>query len=357
MSNQALYFHSFFNDSIIFFGRETKIKILLKDIKDIKKQKNVKIFDNSISLKVDNETIFLTSFLSRDECYRLILEQMRKAKKAQFTESPSDNEETESEVDQETSYDNNSSSVRQDCRAQPFDARGGTSKSKKEGTSQLTPPSSHPSSNQQEGNPMKNNSDGTGQSHTSQPRILRRVSMRTTDPAVDKKSEGSAKIELVSAKSEGPKDVWQTWKDDIKWMQSNKAFEELEKQREQQVFDQVPRYHEDPFPLEMFDITLEVPFKFVISTYLYDYRHKFPNIDDGRPEALSVMAYFYTLLESVIIGFKDGPEPTPGQENSALKYIMDKDLSFKKGWDKEWPLQHQAYVINFKCVPSKPHVM
>ena len=58
----------------MFFGRETKIKILLKDIKDIKKQKNVKIFDNSISLKVDNETIFLTSFLSRDECYRLILE-------------------------------------------------------------------------------------------------------------------------------------------------------------------------------------------------------------------------------------------------------------------------------------------
>ena len=37
VSNQALYFHSFFNDSIMFFGRETKIKIMLKDIKDIKK--------------------------------------------------------------------------------------------------------------------------------------------------------------------------------------------------------------------------------------------------------------------------------------------------------------------------------
>ena len=58
--------------------------------------------------------------------------------------------------------------------------------------------------------------------------------MRGTDLAV---AEGSAKIELASVKSEGPKDVWQTWKDDIKWMQSNKAFEDIEKQREQQVFD------------------------------------------------------------------------------------------------------------------------
>ena len=88
--------------------------------------------------------------------------------------------------------------------------------------------------------------------------------MRTNEPIVDKKSERSAQIEEASAKSEGPKDVWQTWKDDIKWMQSNKAFAELEKQREQQVYNQLPRYHEDPFPLEMFDITIDMPFKFII---------------------------------------------------------------------------------------------
>ena len=109
--------------------------------------------------------------------------------------------------------------------------------------------------------------------------------------------------------------------------------------------------------MEMFDIIVDVPMKFLISTYLYDYRHKFSNIDENHPEALSIFSYFYTLLENVMLGFNDGPQPVSGQENSALKYIMDKDLAFKKGWESAWPLQHQAFVINFKNVPTKPHAM
>jgi hypothetical protein len=74
ISNEALYFYSMFNNSTIFFGQETKIKINYSEIGDIKKAKNAKIFHNSIliKLKVGIE-LFLTSFLSRDECFRLIL--------------------------------------------------------------------------------------------------------------------------------------------------------------------------------------------------------------------------------------------------------------------------------------------
>ena len=81
VSNQALYFHSYFNDSIIFFGKHTKMKIPLIDIKNIQKAKNAKIFDNSIKITLKNDQkVFLTSFLSRDSCYTLIIDQIRRIK-------------------------------------------------------------------------------------------------------------------------------------------------------------------------------------------------------------------------------------------------------------------------------------
>ena len=51
----------------------------MSEIKDVIKAKNAKIFPNSIVIKIQgNLQLFLTSFLSRDYCYGLILQQLRK---------------------------------------------------------------------------------------------------------------------------------------------------------------------------------------------------------------------------------------------------------------------------------------
>lgn len=53
----------------------------LTNIKDITKQYNAVIFDNSIELYLkDESTLFFTSFVSRNECYRLILKMMKRSK-------------------------------------------------------------------------------------------------------------------------------------------------------------------------------------------------------------------------------------------------------------------------------------
>ena len=78
VSNMGLYFHSYFTDSLIFFGKETKLQIPFKDVKEVNKAKNAKIFDNSISLKLSNGIdLFFTNFISRDKCFSLIMEQLR----------------------------------------------------------------------------------------------------------------------------------------------------------------------------------------------------------------------------------------------------------------------------------------
>ena len=55
VSNKCIYFHSNFNNSVLFlgkfmFGEDTKIKIPLNDIKSINKKSNAKVFDNSINI-------------------------------------------------------------------------------------------------------------------------------------------------------------------------------------------------------------------------------------------------------------------------------------------------------------------
>ena len=63
-----MYFHSYFNDSIMFLSKVgTKFKILISDIKDVVKAKNAVIFDNSIELVLNNgQKVFFTSFIQRD---------------------------------------------------------------------------------------------------------------------------------------------------------------------------------------------------------------------------------------------------------------------------------------------------
>ena len=48
VSNEAIYFYSACNDKYLFFGKSTKIKILLSDVRALKKEKSMGIFDNSI---------------------------------------------------------------------------------------------------------------------------------------------------------------------------------------------------------------------------------------------------------------------------------------------------------------------
>jgi hypothetical protein len=48
VSNEAIYFYSSCNDKYLFFGKSTKIKILLSDVWMFKKEKAMGIFPNSI---------------------------------------------------------------------------------------------------------------------------------------------------------------------------------------------------------------------------------------------------------------------------------------------------------------------
>jgi hypothetical protein len=65
ISNQSIYFHSYFNDSLMFLSKVgTKFKVLISDIKDVVKAKNALIFDNSIEIHLQNgQKVFFTSFI------------------------------------------------------------------------------------------------------------------------------------------------------------------------------------------------------------------------------------------------------------------------------------------------------
>ena len=81
ISNKAIYFYSYFNDQGLIFGKETKIKINYSEIKEIRKAKNAIFFPNSITITlVDDQQLFMTSFLSRDICYRLLIKQFKAMK-------------------------------------------------------------------------------------------------------------------------------------------------------------------------------------------------------------------------------------------------------------------------------------
>lgn len=73
ITNQRIWFHSFFNNKLLFFGKDTKIAIPLDHIKVLEKRVNAIFFDNSIAVitKDDSETFF-TSFIQRDKCFELI---------------------------------------------------------------------------------------------------------------------------------------------------------------------------------------------------------------------------------------------------------------------------------------------
>ena len=99
VTNKALYFYSYFNDSTL-LGRETKIRINYSEITEIRKAALAGFFDNSIKLKLGDLKLFMTSFISRDTCYGLILEQMRGAKQRQ-SQRELEEEGTESQDEEE----------------------------------------------------------------------------------------------------------------------------------------------------------------------------------------------------------------------------------------------------------------
>ena len=73
ITNKRLCFYSPFNDKNIFF-QSTFIQIPKDQILKIQKKHNAKIFDNSIEItKTNLETLFFTSFVSRNQCYNLMV--------------------------------------------------------------------------------------------------------------------------------------------------------------------------------------------------------------------------------------------------------------------------------------------
>eukprot|EP00347_Sterkiella_histriomuscorum_P017285 403349970 len=73
ITNKRLVFHSCFNEKTIFFGKDTKLAFFFTDIKQLEKQYNAKVFDNSIAIQThDNGEFFFTSFVHRDACFDLI---------------------------------------------------------------------------------------------------------------------------------------------------------------------------------------------------------------------------------------------------------------------------------------------
>lgn len=73
VTNKKLYFHSYFNNKLLFFGKDTKLVIPFKDIISLEKRVNAIFFDNSIAIITkDEQETFFTSFLMRDNCYNLI---------------------------------------------------------------------------------------------------------------------------------------------------------------------------------------------------------------------------------------------------------------------------------------------
>lgn len=122
MSNKALYFYSYFNDSTL-LGGETKIRINYSEITEIRKAALAGFFDNSIKLKLGDLKLFMTSFISRDECYSLILKQMRGAKKRQ-TQMELDQECTESEDEEDDILSDASMSVVASSRGGPLSSNG-----------------------------------------------------------------------------------------------------------------------------------------------------------------------------------------------------------------------------------------
>ena len=62
VSTEALYFYSIINEEKFIFGEPTKVKILLSDVKDIRKGKHLIIFDNSIRVKYGNNKRYPIGF-------------------------------------------------------------------------------------------------------------------------------------------------------------------------------------------------------------------------------------------------------------------------------------------------------
>ena len=54
----------------MFYGKKTKLKILLAEISHIEKCSTAILFDNAIKITLkDNMVLTLHSFLSRDDCF------------------------------------------------------------------------------------------------------------------------------------------------------------------------------------------------------------------------------------------------------------------------------------------------
>ncbi|CDW84713.1 UNKNOWN [Stylonychia lemnae] len=82
ITTHRIVFHSYFNDRNVFFGSNTKIQFLLKEVKELEKQYSAMVFDNSMILKtIDNGEYFFSSYVNRDQCFDLIAETIKSKRK------------------------------------------------------------------------------------------------------------------------------------------------------------------------------------------------------------------------------------------------------------------------------------
>ena len=77
LTNKKIVFESLFNPNTLFGKGGTKLIIPLEKIKKVSKKSNLKIFQNSIEIETDKGVLFFTSFLFRNQCYNLIMEQLK----------------------------------------------------------------------------------------------------------------------------------------------------------------------------------------------------------------------------------------------------------------------------------------
>lgn len=70
LTNKKIVFYSWFNNKTLF--GHTKLIIPLVEVVRIEKKYNLKIFDNSINIVTKKSELFFTSFVQRDNCYKIL---------------------------------------------------------------------------------------------------------------------------------------------------------------------------------------------------------------------------------------------------------------------------------------------
>lgn len=309
VSNQALYFHSMFNDKLLIIGSSTKMKVPLSNIKDIVKSKNALIFDNSIDIKQKNGSkMFLTSFINRDICFRLILKMMKRL-----------------------SY---------------FE---GKQLIKNKGVESTSSP---PKSNQFKKNP------GQGEVRTSnissQPVQKTNHSVKQISLEIHDDGSHSEDVKEEEETSSSPKKMIDIDSLDI-WKESKFQFSDsmanIENQRLAKAYEKIHKSQE--WDWNLVDTQVNFPIKFVMANLYYSFKNKFQCLGDK-----SLCRHILEMHDNDPVQYEDKPEILAGNYNKALAYFMDREAKLPSESELEtWPLEDQPFTVSFTHNIANPMPM